>query len=188
MDPRTRDGRQGPREPGSAVEHGPLPDGGAPAPRRVRPPSIMPLPLGVPDPPGSGQLLRRMTWLAAARLSLLLVLLVLVSWLYVGGVVSTTLQAALLALTVSLGASALYAALLRQRRNTARLNDFQLVFDQLTWSVFVYLTGGATSGAVSFYGLTCVMGAMMAGARGALIACLTGGLFYTVLSLGLHSD
>jgi two-component system, NtrC family, sensor histidine kinase HydH len=31
-----------------------------------------------------------------------------------------------------------------------------------------------------------VMGAMMAGARGALIACLTGGLFYAVLSLGLQ--
>jgi two-component system sensor histidine kinase HydH len=146
----------------------------------------MPLPLGVPDPPGSGQLLRRMTWLAAARLVLLLVLLVLVSWLYLGGVVSQTLQAALLALAVSFGASALYAALLRQRRNTRRLNDAQLVFDQLTWSVFVYLTGGATSGAVSFYGLTCVMGAMLSGARGAMVACVTGGVFYAALSVGLH--
>ncbi|MBN1609767.1 MAG: two-component sensor histidine kinase [Polyangiaceae bacterium] len=146
----------------------------------------MPLPLGVPDPPGSGQLLRRMTWLAAARLLLLLLLLVLVSWLYLGGVGSTTLQAALLALAISFGASAVYAALLRQRKNTRRLNDVQLVFDQLSWSVFVYLTGGATSGAVSFYGLTCVMGAMLSGARGALVACLTGGSFYAAVSVGLH--
>jgi two-component system sensor histidine kinase HydH len=187
MDPRAKDREPRLPEPGSVIEQRQSRDNDGPsAPRPLRPPSIMPLPLGVPDPPGSGQLLRRMTWLAAARLVLLFLLLLLVSWLYLDGIVSTTLQAALLTLAFSFGASALYAALLRQGKNTRRLNDIQLTVDQLTWSVFVYLTGGATSGAVSFYGLTCVMGAMLSGARGALVACLTGGGFYAALSVGLH--
>lgn len=155
-------------------------------PKPRRPPSIMPLPLGVPDPPGSGQLLRRMTWLTAARLLVLLILLPLVSWLYLGGVVSLTLQVALVVLAVSFAASASYALLLRRGKNTRRVNDFQLVFDQLTWSVLVYLTGGAASGAVSLYGLTCVMGAMLSGARGASVAGVAGGLFYAALATGLR--
>ena len=39
--------------------------------------------------------------------------------------------------------------------------------DQLTWTAIVYVTGGATSGATSFYALTCLVGAILVGpARG----------------------
>jgi signal transduction histidine kinase len=130
-----------------------------------------------------------MVWLIGARLVLLIVLLALVTWLYSGsdiGPDSPTLFIALVALAVSFAGSALYAALLRSGRNTTLLNDFQLVFDQLIWTVFVYLSGGALSGAVSFYGLTCVLGAMLTGARGAAVAAITGGTFYAVLAVSLQ--
>ena len=130
-----------------------------------------------------------MVWLIGARLVLLIVLLALVTWLYSGsdiGPDSPTLYIALIALAVSFAGSALYAALLRSGRNTTLLNDFQLVFDQLIWTVFVYLSGGALSGAVSFYGLTCVLGAMLTGARGAAVAAITGGAFYAVLAVSLQ--
>jgi signal transduction histidine kinase len=130
-----------------------------------------------------------MVWLIGARLLLLTLLLVLVTWLYLGkaaGSDSTTLHIALLALAISFAGSALYAALLRSGRNTTLLNDYQLVFDQLIWTIFVYLSGGALSGAVSFYGLTCVLGAMLTGARGAAVAAVTGGAFYAVLGVSLQ--
>jgi len=53
--------------------------------------------------------------------------------------------------------------------------------DQVTWTVLVYLSGGATSGATSFYGLTCVTGAALAGLRGAAVAALSGGALYVGL-------
>lgn len=160
-------------------------------PSRIKPEpkSILPLPLGVAGPAGPRDLRRRMVWLVGARLVLLLVLLTLVTWSYIGrdvGVDSPTLHIALVALGTSFAGSALYAALLRSGRDTTRLNDFQLVFDQLIWTVFVYLSGGALSGAVSFYGLTCVLGALLTGARGAGVAAVTGAVFYTVLAVSLQ--
>jgi len=62
----------------------------------------------------------------------------------------------------------------------------QLLVDQLTWTVIAYLTGGATSGATSFYGLTCVVGAALAGFRGAVFSALSGALLYASMAFGLQ--
>jgi signal transduction histidine kinase len=48
----------------------------------------------------------------------------------------------------------------------------------------VYVTGGATSGATSFYGLTCLLGAMLIGLRGATLAALVGAAMYGTLCFG----
>ena len=58
---------------------------------------------------------------------------------------------------------------LRRRRSAParRLHALawtQIVLDQVTWTAIVYVTGGATSGATSFYALTCLVGAILVGA------------------------
>jgi signal transduction histidine kinase len=130
-----------------------------------------------------------MAWTTAARLALLLVLLVLVASFYLGdrfGVQSVSIQLALATLVVSFALAGAYAALLRRGRNLTLVADVQLVLDQMTWTVFVYLSGGASSGATSFYGLSCVVGAILTGMRGAALAALTGAGCYTFLALSLH--
>ena len=49
----------------------------------------------------------------------------------------------------------------------------------------VYLTGGAASGATSFYGLSCLVGAALTGLRGASIAAVSGGICYGALVTAL---
>ena len=51
----------------------------------------------------------------------------------------------------------------------------------MTWTAIVYVTGGATSGATSFYALTCLLGAMLIGLRGATVAALSGIAMYAAL-------
>jgi signal transduction histidine kinase len=74
---------------------------------------------------------------------------------------------------------------LRRGRNLEFLADSQLALDQVTWSVVVYLTGGAASGATSFYGLSCLVGAALTGLRGASIAAVSGGICYGALVTAL---
>ena len=50
----------------------------------------------------------------------------------------------------------------------------QIALDQITWTAIVYVTGGATSGATSFYALTCLVGAILVGLRGAAVAAGLG--------------
>jgi signal transduction histidine kinase len=79
--------------------------------------------------------------------------------------------------------AAAYAALLRRGRQLQRLAEAQLVLDQITWTALVYVTGGATSGATSFYGLTCLVGAVLIGLRGAAIAAIVGiGAFASLIA------
>ncbi len=161
-----------------------------PAPRKARVQSLLPLPLGIPAVgPKAAPLSRRLAWMTAARLLLLALLLLLVATFYLGerfGVQSLSIQVALAALAVSFGLTAIYAALLRRGRHLTLIADLQLVLDQLTWTVFVYLSGGAASGATSFYGLTCLVGAILTGMRGAALAALTGATCFTLVALGLH--
>lgn len=164
--------------------------------RRKAPPptglaqSLLPLPLGIPAVGSTAApLSRRMAWTTAARLVLLSVLLVLVASFYLGdrfGVRSLSVQLALMTLGVSFALAGAYAALLRRGRNLTLVADIQLILDQVTWTVFVYLSGGASSGATSFYGLSCVVGAILTGMRGAALAALTGATCYTSLALALH--
>ena len=46
----------------------------------------------------------------------------------------------------------------------------QIALDQITWTAIVYVSGGASSGATSFYALTCLVGAILVGQRGAVFA------------------
>jgi signal transduction histidine kinase len=80
-----------------------------------------------------------------------------------------------------------YAVLLRLGRFLPLVADAQLVLDQLTWTVVAYVTGGATSGATSFYGLTCLVGAALSGFRGAALAAVSGALLYATMASGLQS-
>jgi two-component system sensor histidine kinase HydH len=148
----------------------------------------MKLTLGIPEIVGAAALPRRLAWLTAVRLLFMSVALALVGALYLGGqydVRPFTLRIGLFTFGSGFVLTALYAALLRGGRRLELLADAQLVLDQLTWSAVVYLTGGAASGATSFYGLSCLVGAALTGMRGASIAAVSGGLCYGALVAAL---
>lgn len=141
----------------------------------------MRLTLGIPEIVGSPALPRRLAWLTGARLLVMVAALALGGSLYLGGqyeVRPQTLRAVLVTFGAGFALTAIYAILLRRGRQLELLADAQLVLDQLSWSVVVYLTGGAASGATSFYGLSCLVGAALTGLRGASIAAVSGGLCY----------
>lgn len=80
--------------------------------------------------------------------------------------------------------AAVYATVLRSGKRLRLLAVVQIVLDQLTWTAIVYVSGGATSGATSFYGLTCLVGAILVGIRGAAMAALSGVAVYVLLCAG----
>ncbi len=150
----------------------------------------MSLELGVSNVAPGAPLSRRLAWLSAARLLLLLLLLLLITAFYGPeplGVSSFTSQVAAVTLAVAFALAGGYAYLLRRGRFIRRLVDVQLVLDQVTWTVLVYLSGGAASGATSLYGLTCIAGATLTGLRGAGLAALVGGACFVALALALQS-
>lgn len=137
--------------------------------------------LGLPEWVSAGPLPRRLAWLTAARVLFLAIALTLVGAFYlrdVGDLRSFTLRVTLATVAVSFALAAIYAIVLRAGRGLDRLADVQLLLDQVTWTVVAYLTGGATSGATSFYGLSCLVGASLTGMRGAALAASSGGLLY----------
>jgi two-component system sensor histidine kinase HydH len=138
------------------------------------------------DPIEQG-LLGRLTWITAARIALLVLILVAVSVFYLGGHVShypTTSRTVFGTIATAFGFAAIFAYLLRGKTRLRRLADAQLVVDQLTWTAVVYVTGGVTSGAVSFYALTSLVGAILVGQRGALVAAISGISVYLLLGVG----
>lgn len=149
----------------------------------------MKIPLGAPDMVASPALSRRLALLTAARLVFLTLCLALVGLSYLRGASlgSKTLQIGLALLVVSFALAGAYAALLRFGRGLALLADAQIVLDQLTWTVVAYLTGGASSGAASLYGLSCLVGAALSGSRGAALAAVSGVVSYSSLVLLLGS-
>jgi signal transduction histidine kinase len=149
----------------------------------------MRLKLGLPDMLGTAPLARRLAGLTAARLLLLLLSLILVGTFYLRGKFgfgSFTMRVALLSFGLSFALTGLYAVLLKRGRHLERLAEVQLVLDQLTWTVVAYLTGGAASGATSFYGLSCLVGASLLGLRGAVLGALSGALSYGALVFALQ--
>jgi signal transduction histidine kinase len=137
----------------------------------------------------SSALPRRLALFTAARLVFLTLCLALVGLLYLRGASlgSTTLRIGLVLLAVSFGLAGLYAVVLRVGRGLPFLADAQIVLDQLTWTVVAYLTGGASSGAASLYGLSCLVGAALSGSRGAALAAGSGVALYSSLVLLLGS-
>ena len=150
----------------------------------------MPVRLGVPESVAGVPLARRLAWVVGARVVLLSVALGAVAVVNIKrgfDVGSTTVQVAIATVAFAFALAGLYAAVLRTGRGLERLATAQLVLDQATWTVLVYLTGGAASGATSFYGLTCLLGAFLVGLGGATIAALAGVTCYSVLALALHT-
>jgi len=146
------------------------------------------LTLGIPEIVGSAALPRRLAWLTGARLLFMSVALALVGSLYLGGQYEAryyTLKAGLLTFGSGFVLTAIYATVLRRGKHVEVLADAQLVLDQVTWTAVVYLTGGAASGATSFYGLSCLVGAALTGLRGASVAAVSGGICYGALVTAL---
>lgn len=145
--------------------------------------------LGIPKSADGASLARRLAYLTGARLALLTLLLALLMLFYERqgtlNLESFTGKVATITLAVAFALGGVYAALLRQGRYTSELASVQIVLDQVTWTIIVYLSGGATSGATSFYGLTVLSGAVLTGMRGATMAALTAMAFYVTGVLAL---
>jgi two-component system, NtrC family, sensor histidine kinase HydH len=89
-------------------------------------------------------------------------------------------------IAVAYAGSAIEAVLLRRSAHLRTLAIFHLVLDQCLWTSIVYVSGGAASGATSFYGLTVLVGAILIGSRGAAFAGLLGYGLYAFLCLGFY--
>jgi len=126
---------------------------------------------------------RRLTWLTGLRLLVLTIFLVFTTTLYLRAQSLTGYSSLLSLMTVGAAYffAAVYASLLRVRRALTTVARLQLVTDQLTWTAMVYISGGATSGATSLYGLTCLSGAILLGGEGGLVAALSGAGAYISL-------
>src|SRR6185295_14646703 len=123
------------------------------------------------------RLLNRLAWVTGLRLGFLSLLLGATAFIYLRGALSQypQSQAILLgAIGAAFALAGIYASLLRKKQQLQRLAEAQIVLDQITWTAIVYVSGGATSGATSFYGLTCLVGAILIGLRGAVIAAVAG--------------
>jgi signal transduction histidine kinase len=133
------------------------------------------------------RLLNRLAWVTGLRLGFLSLLLGATAFFYLRGELSQYPQSQAIVLG-SIGAAfafaAIYATLLRRKRQLLRLAEAQIILDQMTWTAIVYVSGGATSGATSFYGLTCLVGAILIGLRGAAIAAFAGIGAFAALCLG----
>ncbi len=126
----------------------------------------------------------RLAWITGLRLAFLTIFLAATAFFYFRGDfsgTSSTLRVAFGTIAVAFSLAAIYAATLRSGRYLPQLADAQLVIDQIAWTAIVYVTGGATSGATSFYALTALTGAILSGLRGAAIAAFTGISVYTLL-------
>jgi signal transduction histidine kinase len=125
-------------------------------------------------------------WLTALRLVVLTIFLVFTTTVYLGSVSLSSFSTIFSLLTAG-GAyflAAIYAGFLRVRRGLHTIARIQLVTDQLTWTAMVYISGGATSGATSLYGLTCLSGAILLGGEGGATAALSAAALYGTLCAG----
>jgi len=139
------------------------------------------------DAGASLDLVRRLTRMAALRLLILTLFLAFITLVYLrgqtGGYSSTI---AFVAVTLAYALSAAYGLLLRGGRMLRTIAFVQLVTDQLIWTALIYVSGGVTSGGVSLYGLTCLVGAVLLGVRGGLAALASAGLAYFGLAVALN--
>ncbi len=139
----------------------------------------------------NARLAKRLGWITGFRLALLTLLLVATVFFYLRGAlgsypVSQTIVVATIGGAYALAAA--NAAVLRSGKHLKRLAEAQIVLDQLTWTVIVYVSGGPTSGATSFYGLTCLVGAILIGLRGAAMAAVTGITTFALVCAGFASQ
>ncbi len=147
--------------------------------------------LGIPPLPLTHGLSTRLAWMTGLRLAFFTLLLFATAIFYLGGQLErypVSLRIVFLTIGSAFALAAVYGAVLRSGRWLRELSFAQIVLDQITWTALAYVTGGATSGATSFYAFTCLLGATLVGLRGAAIAALSGALLYGLLcaSLAFH--
>lgn len=132
-------------------------------------------------------LARRFAWATGLRLVLLSSLLAVVLLVSVRdpAALSYSVQVGIGTITCAFALSAVYAWSLRAGKYLRSLVAVQLVVDQVIWTILVYLSGGASSAATTFYGITCFIGAMLGGFRGALVAAVAAVVGYLTLVLAL---
>jgi two-component system sensor histidine kinase PilS (NtrC family) len=131
-----------------------------------------------------GRGLRRLAWLAAARLVLALAILGVVSSLqsFGRGVAPEAMGGLYGTLALACLVSAASGAWLGRVRNVRRFGALQVCLDLLTVSALVHFTGGADSIFVSLYVPVMVYGALFFERRGALFAAgLAAACFGAVL-------
>jgi signal transduction histidine kinase len=142
------------------------------------------------DSPGPGHSLAgRLAWITGLRLGFLVLLLGATAALYLRGELAQypfSLRVVFLTIGSGFALAAFYAAVLRSGRHLLSLAWSQIVLDQLTWTAIVYVSGGASSGATSFYALTCLVGAILVGLRGAALAAALGIGIYALLCVAFH--
>jgi signal transduction histidine kinase len=128
----------------------------------------------------------RLAMLTALRLLVLTLFLAFTATLYSGSLHSGgfSSRVTVIALVAAFLAALVYAILLRRGRRLPAVALAQLVTDQVIWTAFVYITGGASSGGTSLYGLTCLSGAILLGRRGAIVAAIVGASAYACLCAG----
>ncbi len=151
---------------------------------------MQPLRTSLPELMLTTPLRRRLVWVVGGRLVGLACLLGLAAWVGLtrtGFDDSFSVRVALIVLALGFGVTGLYLLVLRRGRHLVGFANVQVVVDQVLWTVLVYLTGGVTSGAVALYGATCVVGAILTGARGASLAALAAVVGYLGLALALVS-
>ena len=137
------------------------------------------------------RLANRLSWMTGLRLGFLTLLLVATAFFYLRGALGVYPQSqgiVFATIGAAFALAAVYATVLRSGKHLRRLAEVQIVLDQLTWTAIVYVSGGATSGATSFYGLTCLVGAILIGLRGAALAGFSGISIFLVLCAGFATD
>ncbi len=146
--------------------------------------------LGIHAGGGGGQLPLRLAWLTALRLVVLTAFLIVTTTLYLGGFTpgGFSSQFALVTVAAAYFLAGLYAIVLRVGRGLVPVAYLQIVTDQIAWTAIAYISGGAASGATSLYGLTCLSGAILLGARGGIVAAASACVCFTALcaAFGAH--
>jgi len=151
--------------------------------------------LGIPVPQGKGavsqrprtadhSLATRLAWITGLRLAFLVLLLGATARLYLGGELARypfSLRITFATIAAGFAFAAAYAVVLRTGKRLQALAWAELTLDQVTWTAIVYVTGGASSGATSFYALTCLIGAILVGLRGAAYSAALGVGIYALL-------
>lgn len=139
--------------------------------------------LGLPESRRDVELGSRVARVTGFRLAFLVLLLAATIFFYLKGELShfpTSEMVVVYTLGSGFALAIAYALVLRTGRHLERLAYAQIVLDQLTWTAIVYVTGGAGSGATSFYGLTCLVGAVLIGRKGATLAAGSGIAIYVL--------
>jgi len=139
--------------------------------------------------PEDHTLATRLAWITGLRVAFLALLLSATATLYLRGELTRypfSIRVVFLTIATGFGLAGLYAAALRTGRRLHTLAWTEIALDQITWTAIVYVSGGATSGATSFYGLTCLVGAILVGLRGAIFSAGLGITLYALLCAGLH--